>query len=69
MNIAFLCTGEGSFLKFIYLNLSLLDRVDKVFLFTDRVCGVYNDLHNKIESKIFLNNFSASLFLQNNIFL
>ena len=56
MNIAFLCTGEGSFLKFIYLNLSLLARVDKVFLFIACVCGVYNDLHNKIESKIFLNN-------------
>lgn len=39
MNIAFFCTGEGSFFRFVYLNLHLLN-VDKLLLFSDRKCGV-----------------------------
>ncbi|WP_297571613.1 formyltransferase family protein [Helicobacter sp. UBA3407] len=50
MNIAFFCTGEGSFFKFIWNNKHLL-KVDKILLLSDRDCGVMTFLQDKKLSK------------------
>ncbi|MDE5591704.1 MAG: hypothetical protein K2I63_01930 [Helicobacter sp.] len=53
MNIAFFCTGNGSFFKFIYQNRNLLDNVNNIFLFSDRECGVMSDFRDYKYARIF----------------
>ncbi|TLD84593.1 hypothetical protein LS70_003335 [Helicobacter sp. MIT 11-5569] len=53
MNIAFFCTGNGSFFKFIYHNKDLLERVDRILLFSDRNCGVIRDFKDLIPCEVF----------------
>lgn len=53
MNIAFFCTGNGSFFKFIYQNRNLLNNVDNILLFSDRECGVMSDFRDYSKAKIF----------------
>ena len=52
VRIAFFCTGDGSFLKFIYLNRALLNGVEEIFLLCDRDCGIYRFLQYKIPCKM-----------------
>lgn len=53
MNIAFLCTGNGSFFKFIYQNRNLLCHVENILLFSNKECGVMSDFSNYSNAKIF----------------
>lgn len=53
MNIAFFCTGNGSFFKFIYQNRNLLNNVDNILLFSDRECGVMSDFRDYPNAKMF----------------
>ncbi len=53
MNVAFFCTGEGSFLKFIVLNRKILERVSaKIILLCDRDCGVYHFAKDRLETRL-----------------
>lgn len=53
MNIAFLCTGNGSFFKFIYQNRNLLNGIENILLFSDRECGVMSDFGDYKYARIF----------------
>ncbi|WP_104722755.1 formyltransferase family protein [Helicobacter mesocricetorum] len=53
MNIAFFCTGNGSFFRFIYQNRNLLEKVENILLFSDKECGVMSDFRDYPNAKIF----------------
>ncbi|EMZ38879.1 hypothetical protein C826_01302 [Helicobacter bilis WiWa] len=57
INVAFFCTGNGSFLKFIEQNRDTLGKFAwgggvNLYLLCDRECGAYVDLKDKIDSII-----------------